>query len=421
MKKAVLLVLLLAISFGVLFWRYFPQIIRQKPQNKQIALSIRGLDIEEKAFRPIAEAYQQSHPNVTVSYTKENLLNYRVRVQTQIRAGSGPDVFVLHSSWLPMFSSDLYPAPQVVIGADEFNQSFYPIVKDTLTSGGKIYALPQTLDGLAMYYNEDILKAAGVEVPSTWTTFVESAKKMTVPNSSGQIQTAGAALGTAGNIDFWPEILALLFLQQPGGNLSSPGLQSGVEVMQFYTSFVTDPRSKTWDTTLPSSTQMFIDGKLAFYFAPYSEISAIRTANPTLPFKIAVVPQLTGKNTGLGSFWAGAVSATSPHPVEAWELLKYLTSKEVLQTQSAPFPYPRVDLASTVSVDPLIGPYILQGPYYKGWYLNSNTGDKGLNDEMIQNYKTAVDNVLAGQDVLSVLQVTQNNVKTVLDKYKIGI
>ena len=429
MKPAIVVVLVLSILSGILFWAYSSRVFNQKPaeeKNKQITLTFWGLWDDEQTLKPVIEAYQQNHPNVKINYSKQSLLNYRTRLQTQIRAGQGPDIFVIHGSWVrPMFLNDLTPAPASVFKTTDYTQSFYPIFKDILTSGDRIYGVSMEADGLALYYNEDILRAANVNPPKTWQEFMDAAKKMTVKNQDGQIQTAGAALGTTTNVDFWPEIIGLLFLQQPNVNLASPATKEGAEVLQFYTSFVTDPRTKTWDTTMLSSTSMFAQGKLAFYFAPARQAQIIKNTNPNLNFKTAPVPQLPGGNIAWGSFWAQAVSASSANSDQAWEFLKYLTSPAGLQltyqqqTQTRiGYPFPRVDMAGLLVNDPILGTYIAQAPIAKAWYLNSGTQDAGINDEMIKIYEQAVNSTLGSGDALGALGAASGPIAQTLEKYQ---
>jgi len=428
MKKVIFLVLILSAVLGVLFWKYgLSWFHRPQPANQPITLNIWGLWDDEGTIRPILDAYHESHPNITLIYTKQSLLNYRTRVQTQIRASQGPDIFILHSSWTPLFYQDLAPAPETIMTIGEYKQIFYPMIYETLTSQGKIYAISRDVDGLGMYVNEDILKATGISIPRTWVEFVEAAKKTTVRDQNGQIQTAGVALGTVSNVDFWPEILGLLFFQQPRGDLIQPANKDGIEVLQFYTSFVMDPKNKTWDSTLPASTQMFASGKLAFYFAPAFQAGILKTLNPNLKLKIAPVPQLPGKTVNYGAFWAFGVSSTSKNQNQAWEFLRFSISSQALQLLNQKREesgilgrsYARVEMASLQADDPILGAFITQAPYYKSWYLNSGTEDRGINEEMMGNYAEAVDGVLQGRDPMEILQASQVNIKQTLEKYKI--
>lgn len=421
--------MLLAVVLGILYWKFAPTTTTPTaPQN--ITLTYWGLWEDDDAVRPAILAYQQLHPNITIKYVRNSSINYRTRLQTQLRAGQGPDIFRLHNSWVPMFVNDLYPAPATIMTKTEFSQIFYPVAQATLTAGSTIYAVPLEVDGLVMFYNEDILRSAAVTPPANWQDFIAAASKMTVRDTTGTIQTAGAALGATGNVDHWPDIVGLLFSQQPNGNLAAPANRDGADVLRFYTSFVTDPKNITWGTTLPSSTQMFIEGRLAFYFAPSWRADDIRQANPNLKFKTAPVPQLPGGRTVTwATFWAEGVSAKSAHPTESWEFLKFLIQADTLrslyaqQSQTRLFgePYSRTDLATQLMGDPLVGSVIVQAPYYKSWYLNSRTFDAGLNDEMIKYYEDAVNAVLqGGTDPGDALKITAQGVQQVLDKYTKG-
>lgn len=424
-----MIVILISIFFGIIFWRFSDSITnifnRPDQENKQVELIWWGLLDEPTTYRSLIDLYQLDHPNVKIIYLKQSPINYRPRVQTQLRAGQGPDIFMIHSSWASMFKGDLEPSPNVIFPTLTFNQDYYPVIKDNLVINNQVYGVPVEIDGLALYYNEDLLKFANVTPPKTWQQFLDGARKITVKNAAGQIETAGAALGTTINVDFWPEILGLLFMQQPETNLASPGNKSGGDVLKFYTSFVTDPNNKTWDTTLPSSTRMFTDGKLAFYFANTKQVAEIRKANPNLNFKVIPAPQLPGGEANWGSFWAWSVAA-KPNSAEAWQFLKYLSTAQSLQiiyqeetqNQLAGKAFPRIDMADLLKTDTMLGAFISEAPTMKSWYLNSEAKDQGINDEVIALYGDAVNNVVTkGTDPQSALSGMDVKIKAIIDKY----
>mgnify|MGYP001611623931 CR=1 FL=1 len=70
--------------------------------------------------------------------------------------------------------------------------------------------------------------------------------------------------------------------------------------------------------------------------------------------------------------------------------------------------------------DPILGAYISQASYYKGWYLNSDARDAGLNDEIIKLYEGALNSALQNGDTRGALQVIQPGINQVLDKYEVG-
>jgi len=369
--------------------------------------------------------YQKTHPKVVITYVKQSPLNYRTRLQVQIREAVGPDVFKIHNSWTDMFLADLHSAPGNIFSSIEYQSSFYPIAQESFIRDKQILAVPTGIDGLALYYNEDILSGVGLPPPKSWSELVETATKVTVRDSSGNIKTAGVALGSTKNIDYWPEILGLLLLQQPGVNFQNLNSPQVAEVIRFYTGFITDPKKKTWDINLPSSSQMFEQGNLAFYFGPSGKAYEIKKINPNLRFRVVPVPQLPGRQIAWGSFWAEAVSINSSHQRESWEFIKFLTSSpaqrlsyEIHQQRGLPSKaFSRVDLAPELVDDVTLGAYILQGPYYKSWYLNSDTLDNGLNDEIIKLMQEVVESVLSGQESNTPLQRIDGEVKQIIQKY----
>jgi multiple sugar transport system substrate-binding protein len=248
---------------------------------------------------------------------------------------------------------------------------------------------------------------------------------MTVRDETG-VKTAGAALGTAGNVDHWSDILGMLLLQQPSVDLKNIASPAVAEVIRFYTGFVVDPRKKTWDVNLARSTDMFAAGQLGFYFAPSWRAHELRVMNHNLKFKVVAVPQLSGRGAAWASFWGEAVSARSQNSAEAWKFVKYLTSQEAekmayqqaAQVRLFGEPYSLVSLSGELSADPLVGAFVTQGPIYKFWYLSSNTFDNGINDEMIKYFEDGINATLAGTDPMNALQTVDQGVKQVLDKYK---
>jgi ABC-type glycerol-3-phosphate transport system substrate-binding protein len=408
MIKIIGAVVILTLILGFIFWR----VSGSKPTGP---VTITYWDFwDENLIRPVLSEFEKTHPNVKIKYIAQSKLNYRTRVTTQIKEGLGPDVFPIHNSWLLMFQSGLVAADNLTIS--EYKSTFYPVAADSFINQNQIYAAPLGIDGLAMLVNEDILAAAGVAIPTNWPDFISASTKLTVKDSGGQIKTAGAAIGSTDNIDYWGDLLGMMLLQQQNVDLKHPDGTAGQEVVSFYTGFVTDPRKKVWDTNLESSTDMFVNGKLAFYFAPYSKAAEIKGVNPNLKFKVVPVPQLPGRQIAFGSFWGEAVSARSANPEQSWEFIKFLTSKEVSRVFAGP--NARVDLAKEQQSDPLIGPYVLQGPMYKFWYLSQDGTDGGINDGITAAWKEGIAQILAGNAPGGALSGIATKTEAVLNQYQ---
>lgn len=425
MGKLVILSPILVVILLFLIWNFAPNLLPQSPIKPQPAVLTFWGFWDEGIIRPIISEYQKQNPLTEVKYVKQSPLNYRTRIQTQIREGIGPDIFAIHNSWVPMFEGDLTLAPSDIFSIKEYQETFYPVAWDSLAPEGQVKAVPFSIDGLGMYVNEEILAGVGATVPKNWREFIDVSSKVTVKDQNGVIKTSGAALGSTLNVDFWPDILGMLLFEQPGVSLNNLATAEAAEVLKFYTSFITDPKKKSWDINLPNSTQSFASGKLAFYFGPSNKALEFKSMNPNLRFSVHPVPQLSPQPASYASFWAGAVSARGKNQKEAWKFLKFLTTqdaqrlmlKQMVDGGGIGFSYSRVDLASEQNKDPLLGAFVLQGPYYKHWYLSFGTEDKGLNDEMIKVFETGVNSVLAGTDPMVAAGQIDKEAKQVLQKY----
>lgn len=415
MKKFIILIIFLGLAIPFLFWMIKDNLPAEK--EGPTTLTYWGF-WEESLIKPLISKYESENPQVKINYVKQSLTNYRTRVQIQIREGVGPDIFKLHNSWLPMFANDLSVVPQDIYSLTDYQGLFYPVIVDNFVKNDQIYSIPLEIDGLALFVNIELLNNVGVSEPKNWQEFVAVANKITVKDTSGVIKTAGAALGTTSNVDHWPEILGLLLLQQPGvdlKNLSSPVV---AEVLKYYTGFVLDPSRKTWDVNLPSSTQSFAAGNLAFYFGPSWRAQEIKKINPNLNFKVMPVPQLPSSKVAWATFWGEAVSLRSKNQKEAWKFVKFLSSPDSQKLLAAAGqPLSRIDLASEQISDPILGAFVAQGPIYKSWYLNSNTFDAGINEEVIKQFENAVNSILQGISAEDTLQSLNTSVKQVLEKY----
>lgn len=454
MKYLIIGVLAFSVVAGFLFWKFAPAFNKKEEEKIPVVLNIWGLWEDAALFRPAIDEYKKVRPEVTINYNFQSSQNYRTRTQTKIAEQEGPDIYMINNSWTAMFlkSASMAPAPKEAFTPQEYSQTFYPVVRDDFTNylslksqidstpgiadknkaltdqfnaNGKIYAIPRGIDGIALYYNVDILNAAGVQIPKTWNEFRDAAFKLTVADEQGIIKTSGAAIGGTGNVDHWSDVVGLLFLQQPGAKIEAPDDQNGADVLKFYTDFAKVAEKRVWDNTFEPSTQAFAAGKVAFYFAPSWRAHELRQINPQLNFKIAPMPQLAGKQVAWANYWGYAVSSKSQFTGEAWLFLKFLTSAEaekVLYEEASKvrlygLPYSRVDLQSELINDPLVGAFVAQGPYYKSWYLNSATRDQGLNDEMIKYYEDAVNATNNNFDPQTALSTTAKGIQQVLDKY----
>lgn len=392
--------------------------------SEQVEITYWGLWEPNEVLDGIIADFESANPGVKINYVKQSHKNYRERLQTAFESGSGPDLFRYHASWVPMLKNNLYPIPTSLMTAKEFQDNYYPVVTDQLVTNGQYVGVPLMIDGLALYYNEEILESANETPPTTWTELKLLASKLTVSSADG-IERAGLAIGNTSNVEHFPEIIAILMLQN-GANFNEPNSQETKDALSFYTNFVL--KDKVWDETMPSSTVAFARGDVAMMFAPSWRAHEINEQNPDLRYGVTTIPQLSEERVTWGSYWAEGINSSSKHHDEVVAFLGYLSSDENLRklyskaSEIRAFGelYPKVGLADEVANDPVVAPYLDDALYAQSWYLNSYTHDNGLNDQMIEYYRDGINSLLEGEKVDDAVEFIESGTSEVLSQYGIS-
>jgi len=421
LKTIFIVLLVLSILTGGVF-AFFKFLLPRFAKPQEVTLTYWGLWEEENIINEAISEYQKTHPNVKITYVFQSPRDYRERLQSALARGEGPDIFRFHNTWVPMFKTELSPVPASVFDAASFESAFYPVARNDLRQGNSYVGVPLEIDGLGLFVNEDIFRAAGKSFPKTWDELRQTALELTVKDSQGKIQIAGIALGRTENVDHWSDILGLMMLQN-GVDLTNPTGILAEDALTYFTIF--SEKDQVWDQTLPPSTTAFATGRLAMYLAPSWRVFEIKKANPNLSFTVVPVPQLQQTNVTWASYWVEGVSKKSAFEKEAWEFVKYLSSKETLaklyqnaaKTRLFGEPYSRTDMSAQIKEDQYAGAFVTQATAARSWYLASRTFDNGINDKMIKYFEDAVNAVNQGQSAEKALQTLNMGVSQVLSQY----
>lgn len=399
--------------------------------NKDVELVWWGLWEDDGIIQPLIDEYESQHPGVTIKYVANSKEDYRERLASALASENGPDIFRFHNSWVPMFTRELDRIPTEIMSAQEFQDTFYPVASDDLISKEGPVGIPLMYDGLAMFINEDIFTTYGKTIPRDWNELRETARALTIKDERGVITQSGAALGTTSNVDHWPEIVALLMLQN-GANPDKPkdSAGRGGQALVFYKQFA--ETDKVWDDTLPPSTVAFATGRVGIYFGPSWRAFEILDRNPSLKFRVESVPQVpkedpTAPDITYASYWAEGVSNKSKHSEEAWKFLKYLSEPGQLtriyqnESQSRRFgePYPRPDMRDLLLTDPNVGGFLELAHNAKSSHLYSRTfdGASGINTSLAGYYADAIGAVDVRSEPKNQIDTLASGVLQVLSRY----
>jgi multiple sugar transport system substrate-binding protein len=401
MSSKVPLIVLIAVSAFALmgFGCRQPQKVQQTTTT---SLVVWGLWQDSDIMGPIVRAFKDQ-TGITVEYKKiSSVATYEKELIQALAEGRGPDIFVINNTWVEAKRGILSPAPVEVINPRQLETEFVDVVGKELARDGFVYALPTSVDTLALYYNSDLFNSAGISAPpKTWQEFQQDVIKLTQVSRLGVIGQSGAAIGTASNINRAPDLLQMLMMQSGlpildtsrGERRIDIANDTGVRALSFYTDFSNKGKQVyTWDVSQDYSIDAFAEGKTAMLFNYSYQAPTIKAKNQRLQFSVGPVPQinLTGTQVTFASYWPFAVSASSRSPQAAWQFVHFLASKDVSETlnKAQGVPPARRDAIPDYAADPFMGVFAEQSLKAQSWARVDIVATDDIFNKMIDSVAT---------------------------------
>lgn len=381
------------------------------PPASKTPISVWGIFDDAETMDSFIKTFASTElPGAKVSYRKQSPVDqYENQLLSALAENRGPDVFLIHSSWLPRWKNRLLPAPVVIMNEKQVNDQYVDLVSKDVISSGRVMALPLFMDTLALYYNKDIFNASGVSrAPKTWAEVMEIVKRTTKSNitETNQIDQSGIALGTGKNVNRASDILSILMMQNgvpmldKDGNPGFGDNADAVRALQFYTDFANPTKDVySWNTRSDYSIDAFATNKAAMMINYSYHMATIKAKNPRLNFGVAPLPQVdncpTCKPVTYGGYWLLAVSKQTVSPDTAWRFVKFMTNTAANRDylQKTGYPPARKDLIQELQSDPRIGVFANQALYAEAW----SQIDNQLVDRL---FTGAIDEVVTGQDTV---------------------
>lgn len=344
-------------------------------RSQKITLNYWGVDDSSGAFDKIISSYRALHPHITITYRKFRAEEYEQALIEAWASDRGPDIFLIPNTWLDKYLRKGYlkelPAkismPYITAKAGGCQQSdtivikeksstslknlkdkFVDVVTDDVVRDSKIYALPYSVETLALFYNRDLLNNANIPNPAeNWNDFLDQVKKLTIQDASGNILQSGVSMGTAKNIPYSTDILTTLMLQNgvvmssnkkatfTAASAEDQGYYPGVEALKFYTSFSNPAKEVyTWNSSQIDAFSAFAAGKVAFFFGYPSDVADFKSKAPKLNFGVAEVPQIPSltRRANYANYWLNVVSFKTKYTQEAWDFIQFATAAENVST-----------------------------------------------------------------------------------------
>lgn len=359
---AIALTTIILLAIGYVLIVSYPDFIKTDnsiSENKapaKVTIEFWGLWDNSDAWEEIIKQFEKKEyefngqkMNIEINYTKKDFSSYQKELSETKQKNKEPNAFIINNNWLAKYAGWLYPLDKNDAYAEEYKLVKYEELLNLfpaeaircLVYDDNLYGLPTYSDSLALYYNKDLFKEAGIEnPPKTWKEFKDDVKKLTKIDRENNIIQSGAALGSGKNINRSSDILSLLVMQggiqiiDSGWNINinreveintTKGIEKrnpGKTAIIFYTEF-SDPKKEVyaWNTEQEESTEAFAEKKTAMIFGYSYQIKNLLAKNPDLNYGVSPMPQLEDSTiVNFSNVWTPAVSKNNNCLVEPQEL-----------------------------------------------------------------------------------------------------
>ncbi|WP_318709826.1 ABC transporter substrate-binding protein [Candidatus Acetatifactor stercoripullorum] len=299
----------------------------------------------------LKEAYEASHPNVTIEMVDLGSTDYMTVLATEL-SGTGTDFDLVTIKDVPGYATLVQKGSILAlddyIAADGIDLTQFAGTTDQVTVDGSLYELPFRNDFWVLFYNKDLFDAAGVDYPTNDMTFEEyDALARAVTDTTFGSQVYGAHYHTwrsavqlfgvldgehtilDGEYSFFKPYYEMVLNQEADGvcrkytDLKTEGLHysaafSGGDVAMmnqgswFISTLITNLASGEYDADLC--------GNWGIVKYPHAE---------------GVEPGST-----LGTITGISITTASDNPDEAWEFVKWVSGEEgaAVMASSGNFP-----------------------------------------------------------------------------------
>jgi multiple sugar transport system substrate-binding protein len=281
---------------------------------------------ESRLLEQVLADFGAKFPTIAVKW-EPVAQQYFEKLQTDLAAGTAADVFYVDSLLAPdLMKRELLMELDPLIERDKVDVAdFYASLLGAFQWQGKTYGLPKDWSSLALVWNVERAREAGIDrPPATWDEL-----KLAAAGLTRGTQMFGAVTP--------PELPRLgAFIYQAGGRLVSDdrsrmALNSpeGLQALELYYGLYRDGHATTpADTGTQWPGDTFAKGRAAMVFEGNWIFPFLKKDAPNLGFGIAELPA-GPKGKGTFAFTVSySVNARSQHAEAAWTLVRYLTGPD---------------------------------------------------------------------------------------------
>ena len=280
------------------------------------------------ALDKVIEDYNNSQDTYEVTAKYVPFADFKKQLSIGASADELPDIAILdspdHASYATM---GIFEELTGKFDVD----SYYDGAVNSCTLDGKLYGVPFGVNCLGLYYNEDMLNAAGCSVPTTWDELMETAKAVTTESVSGLAFCS--VQNEEGTFNFTP------WLWSTGASSYEMDSKGGIKALTFakelIDSGVMSKECINW--TQGDVMNQFIAGNVAMMVNGPWQIPTMQSEAPDLNWKVTLIPKDTEYASCLGGENYAVVKGGNTEG--ALDFLEYATEEDQVKYMMDAFGY----------------------------------------------------------------------------------
>ncbi|MDQ7027902.1 MAG: extracellular solute-binding protein [Anaerolineae bacterium] len=368
-------------------------------------------EARQGAMNQLIEQFEAENPDIDVVHNSEiPYADFITEVSASAAAGVGPDVVTLFYGWIPAWveAGFLVPLPQEDFPQDWIESFFSPMVSESKFQG-EYWAIPTAVRALALFYNKDLMEAAGLDPdspPETLDELVEMAQATTQYDgdaSLDNITTQGFAAALAGQSHHW--FREVLIRQFGGVPYSEDGREvlwnseAGCEAFSYLADFELEYATGS-NALLDGATNAFVNGLSAFHIDGSFRIGTINNNNPDLNYGVTELPAgPNGDRSTFGSYWTHGITRNAAEDEAKMEaatrFLQFITTAEagtlwVNEVGELPA---QLEAASNPDLlaDPILGPFAASLEYARATFFIDESAQRQVLIDAYELVREGVD------------------------------
>ncbi len=288
----------------------------------------------DKPIQPAAvlvKRYNALNTGIKIEYREIQFDDVVSEAMRAYSTGKAPDIIAIDNPDHALFAShgafldltDKISKSTVVKPAN-----YFPGPLKSVTWDGKYYGVPKATNTIALYYNKDMFKAAGLDPnkpPQTWDELLADAKKLTDPSKNVYGLAFSAKASEEGTFQFLP------WAQMGGATYDHINTEGAVKALTIWKQIIDEKLASRdsltrgqWD-----STATFNSGNAAMAISGPWEIDRMLT-DAKFDWGTALLPvphEGAERSSAMGDYnWA--IFSKTKHPDEAFKVVEYFVSQD---------------------------------------------------------------------------------------------